>query len=117
MRPRAGAMTSIKPPQSPSAGPIEPGAALPEAGPPRSTGSATGPAGVTPGQASAPSDPIAALAADVQAGRIGMNDAVEQLVERTVARMGARLSAEERAELGAMLREALESDPVLSSLR
>jgi len=114
-------MTSIKPPQSPSAHPIEPGAAPegpgsagPVAGPP--TGSQA-PAGVGASQPAAAADPIAALAADVQAGRIEMSEAVERLLERTVAQLGDRLSAEERAGLGAVLREALESDPVLSSLR
>ena len=122
-------MTSIKPPQSPSTHPIEPGtaaegpgpagsAAGPQAAPPAGPPTGPqGPAGVAASQATAASDPIAALAADVQAGRIEMSEAVERLVERTVAQLGGRLSAEERAGLGAVLREALESDPVLSSLR
>jgi hypothetical protein len=122
-------MTSIKPPQSPSTQPIEPGTDAEGAG---STGAVAGPltgpvagpptgpeapTGVAASQAAAPGDPIAALAADVQAGRIEMSEAVERLVERTIAQLGGRLSAEERAGLGAVLREALESDPVLSSLR
>lgn len=110
-------MTSIKPPQSPSAHPIEPTGATAAAEGAAPAGSAEAPAGVGASQAAAPADPIAALAADVQAGRIEMSDAVERLLERTVAQLGGRLSAEERAGLGAVLREALESDPVLSSLR
>jgi hypothetical protein len=114
-------MTSIKPPQSPSAAPIEPGAASEVASqaadPTRPVAGGEASAAVTPSGASAPGDPIAALAADVQAGRIGMSDAVERLLERTVAQLGGRLSAEERAGLGVLLREALESDPALSSLR
>lgn len=63
------------------------------------------------------SDPIAALAQDVEAGRITLDQAVDRLVEHTLAKTARHLSADQRTELSSLLRDALMHDPTLSALR
>jgi len=125
-------MSSIKPPDGRSSpiatgtadGSSEPGAAERVGGPSfrealdqaggaeRSQGVS---AGATAGAATA--DPIAELAQAVRAGALSPEQAIERLVDRAVSAVGAQLSQAERAELGAVLRSALQSDPALSDLR
>jgi hypothetical protein len=62
-------------------------------------------------------DPIAALAQDVEAGRITLDQAVDRLVDRTLAKTERHLSADQRSELSGLLRDALMHDPTLSALR
>ncbi|HEX4353321.1 MAG TPA: hypothetical protein VHZ95_10410, partial [Polyangiales bacterium] len=60
---------------------------------------------------------LSALASQVDAGHLNMDQAVEQLVEQTVASMGGHLSSAQRAELSELLRSALATDPTLQGLR
>lgn len=53
----------------------------------------------------------------MRSGALSAEQAIDRLVERTLAGVGAGLSEAQRAELGAVLRSALESDPALSELR
>jgi hypothetical protein len=62
-------------------------------------------------------DPIAALAQDVEAGRITLDQAVERLVDQTLAKTERHLSSDQRTELSSLLRDALMHDPTLSALR
>ncbi len=125
-------MSSIKPPDGRSSpiatgtadGSSEPGAADRAGGPSfrealdqaggaeRSQGVS---AGATAGAVTA--DPISELAQAVRAGALSPEQAIERLVDRAVSAVGAQLSQAERAELGAVLRSALQSDPALSELR
>jgi hypothetical protein len=125
-------MSSIKPPDGRSSpiatgtadGSSEPGAAERAGGPSfrealdqaggaeRSQGVS---AGATAGAATA--DPISELAQAVRAGALSPEQAIERLVDRAVSAVGSQLSQAERAELGAVLRSALQSDPALSELR
>jgi hypothetical protein len=73
------------------------------------------PAAATPTAAAA--DPIAELAQAVRAGALSPERAIERLLDRAISGVGAQLSPAQRAELGAVLRSALESDPALSELR
>lgn len=60
--------------------------------------------------------PLGALRADLEAGRIGVDQAVDRLVERALS-SAAGLAPSERAALEAQLREALSEDPTLVALR
>ena len=62
-------------------------------------------------------DPIGAMVQDVEAGRLGMDQALEQLVNQALDGVGKQLSGAERAELGGLLRDALAHDPTLRALR
>ena len=62
-------------------------------------------------------DPIAELARAVRGGAITKEQALDQLVERAADGMHQVLSAPQRAELIAVLRSALQTDPALSALR
>jgi hypothetical protein len=74
-------------------------------------------AGQTAAAGGAGADPIAALAQDVDAGRITLDQAVDRLVEQTLAKTERHLSADQRTELSSLLRDALMHDPTLSALR
>lgn len=62
-------------------------------------------------------DRIAQLASSVESGSLSLEQAVDELLGQTLARAEKHLSAEQRAELSDLLRNALLSDPTLSSLR
>jgi hypothetical protein len=62
-------------------------------------------------------DPITELARAVRAGAVSKEQALEQLVERAAAGVQHALSAPQRAELIAVLRSSLQTDPALSALR
>jgi hypothetical protein len=62
-------------------------------------------------------DAISELAQAVRAGSVNAEQAIERLVERAVGGMGRALSAAQRAELTAVLREAVQNDPALRELR
>ena len=125
-------MTSIKPPapgspQSPTETPDIAGGTKSEAADATSFQTAlegaqkaqhagqTAAAGAT--SKSSGSDPIAALAQDVEAGRITLDQAVDRLLEHTLAKTERHLSADQRTELSSLLRDALMHDPTLSALR
>jgi hypothetical protein len=57
---------------------------------------------------------IAALAAELAAGRLTAREAIERLVERVAA--GAELDPEEHAELRALMSDLIECDPNLGAL-
>lgn len=61
--------------------------------------------------------PLDALAADLDAGRVQPEAALDALVERALADVDVALSQTERADLEATLRSALQHDPTLVSLR
>jgi hypothetical protein len=62
-------------------------------------------------------DRIAHLAQSVEGGSLSLEQAVDELLGQTLARAEKHLSAEQRAELSDLLRNALSSDPTLSSWR
>ena len=62
-------------------------------------------------------DPIAELAQAVRSGAVSTEQALDRLVERIADGTGRHLSATQRAELGVVLRAALQTDPALSALR
>jgi hypothetical protein len=62
-------------------------------------------------------DRITKLADSVESGSLSLDQAVDELLGQTLARAERHLSAEQRAELSDLLRNALASDPTLSSLR
>ncbi|HEX2676624.1 MAG TPA: hypothetical protein VHM19_08285 [Polyangiales bacterium] len=62
-------------------------------------------------------DSIAALARELEAGRLSAEQALDQLVERAAASLDGSLTAQERSELLSTLRSALASDPTLAALR
>jgi len=62
-------------------------------------------------------DRIAQLAQSVESGKLSVDQAVNELLDQTLARAQKHLNAEQRAELSDLLRNALLSDPTLSSLR
>lgn len=84
-------------------------------------------AGPSPAQANREPDPagVAAsgasgssvLAEAVRAGALTPDQAIEQLVERAAAAVSRSLSEAQRAELRAVLFEAVQSDPALRELR
>jgi hypothetical protein len=76
---------------------------------------AAGGAGAAAGVAGA--DPVGALAQAVRSGAMTPQQAVDQLVERAVAAVGRSLSEPQRAELAALMHEALQNDPALRELR
>jgi hypothetical protein len=120
-------MSTIKPPDgrppaggSGSDGPQGPGAAegtgpsfqqVLEGGPTQ------GAAAAQQAGAAAGADPVGQLAAAVKRGELTPDQAIEQLVERAAGQMAAQLSEAQRAELVAVLREAVETDPSLRELR
>ena len=125
-------MSSIKPPDGRSSpiapgvsdGSSEPGAAERVGGPSfrqalEQAGSAERPqaASAAGSTGAAATDPIAELAQAVRAGALSPEQAIDRLVDRAVSGVGGQLSQAQRAELGAVLRSALESDPALSELR
>ncbi|MGD8859193.1 MAG: hypothetical protein PVI30_04220 [Myxococcales bacterium] len=115
-------MTSIKPPDgrspvsgTPGDGPRAEG---PTGGPSFREVAATDAQEVTQDAAGAVgADPVAQLAEAVRSGQLSPDQAIDQLVERTAAQLGDRLDAGRRAELTAVLRDAIDSDPVLAELR
>jgi hypothetical protein len=135
-------MTSIKPPTGPSPG-TNPGASGPAAGVPAAHPSAAqgverarafreaieatgGPAPASPvgattgvsGTVATGGDVAAAVVAELRAGRIDAAGAVERLVTNALSQAGASaLPPLRRAELEALLREAVSSDPSLVQLR
>jgi hypothetical protein len=62
-------------------------------------------------------DPIAELAQAVRSGAVTAQQALDRLIERVAEGTGRHLSAAQRAELGVVLRSALQTDPALSALR
>jgi hypothetical protein len=64
-----------------------------------------------------PSDPVALVAADLRAGRIDVNTALDRIVERAMASGPATaLEPAARRELQDFLRQALADDPSLLAL-
>ncbi|MDD9938267.1 MAG: hypothetical protein OXT09_31945 [Myxococcales bacterium] len=127
-------MTSIKPPDGkppagvPAAGdatdgPTETEGVGPsfqevlEGGPSGAAAGAEGAAAAPEASGAAAADPIAELAEAVRSGALSADQAIDQLVERAAGQMSAQLSEAQRAELVAVLREAVESDPALRALR
>jgi len=119
-------MTSIKPPDSRSAERL--GSSTP--GETGHANDATGPSfrevlqSSTPAQATARpeaagptagADSPSALAQAIRRGTISADQALDQLVERAVG--ASPLTTPQRAELRAILAEALQSDPALRELR
>jgi hypothetical protein len=132
-------MTSIKPPSSGTTGPHTLDESSASAGHTGAGAGVTteGPAGSSfrqtlneageAGRASQPSqvglaglqggaDPVGSLAREVEAGRISMDQAAEQLLERALASVDRHLGANQRAELKDLLRNALANDPTLAAL-
>jgi hypothetical protein len=68
-------------------------------------------------EAARASDPIAELARAVRGGAISKEQALDQLIERAAGGVHHALSAPQRAELIAVLRSSLQTDPALSALR
>ena len=66
---------------------------------------------------SAAADPIAELARAVRTGALSKEQALDQLVERAASSVQRALSPAQRAELTALLRASLQTDPALSALR
>jgi hypothetical protein len=62
-------------------------------------------------------DPIAELAHAVRTGALSPEQALERLVDRIADNTGKHLSVAQRAELGVLLRSALQTDPALIALR
>ncbi len=61
---------------------------------------------------------VRSLAADIRAGRIDPQQAVDRLVERTLSSgAAASLPPARRAELEALLRSTLEGDPTLEAMQ
>ena len=58
-------------------------------------------------------DPLAALAADLSAGKISPHQALERLIDST---MHEGLSAADRSDLRAMITDLADNDPYLKSL-
>jgi hypothetical protein len=115
-------MSSIKPPdgRTPVSGtPGEsPRAEGPTSGPGfREVAASDAPQGAQQAEASGGADPVAQLAEAVRSGQLSPEQAIDQLVERTAARLGGQLDASRRAELTAVLREAIDTDPVLAELK
>ncbi len=112
--------TPIKPPGGPS------GAGGPEG--PHVDGDVQGPGAAdgsfrtavegakTSGASAAAAGPLDALRADVVAGRVSPEAAIEGLVQRALA-SAAGLPDAQRAALESQLREALAGDPTLLALR
>lgn len=63
------------------------------------------------------SDPVAELAHAVRSGALSPEQALERLVDRIADNTGKHLSVAQRAELGVLLRSALQTDPALIALR
>jgi hypothetical protein len=69
----------------------------------------------SPAQAPPPVGPLADIAADLQAGKISAQVALDRVVERVVtAQVGPTAPAAVRAEVTAAVRRALEEDPLLA---
>jgi hypothetical protein len=64
----------------------------------------------------ASASPLGAIRADLAAGRIDVDEAVERLVDRAMAKASG-LPTAQRAALEAQLRAALAEDPTLIALR
>jgi len=119
IKPPGGAPLPIQPSTTPAG---DAGAAEQAAGPSfrqaldsaAGTGQVQQPAAAAPGSVTA--DPIAELAQAVRAGALSREQALERLVERAVSGVGAELTQTQRAELSAVLREALQNDPALREL-
>jgi hypothetical protein len=69
------------------------------------------------GSAATGGDAVSALVAQINTGRVSMEQAVEQLLQHTVATMGGYLSGGQTAELAELLRSALTNDPTLRALQ
>jgi hypothetical protein len=124
-------MTSIKPPDGRSApGPVGPAGGKREAEGAERVGpgfreklenaSAAGSAKPTATHGAGPAagaDPVGELAQAVRAGTLSAEQAIERLVERAATTVGRGLSQAQRAELTAVMREAVQSDPALRELR
>ncbi|MBI5478584.1 MAG: hypothetical protein HY906_07015 [Deltaproteobacteria bacterium] len=78
---------------------------------------ARGPEGAARADAAAAADPVRSVAADLRAGRITPEQAVDRLVEDTVSRrIGAQAPEAVRARLRASLVDLLARDPHLADL-
>lgn len=76
----------------------------------------TGKAVAAPSPASTPAVPVSDIGADLKAGRIAPEAAIDRIVERVLDRqLGQTGSPALRAQLGAALRESLADDPLLAS--
>lgn len=62
-------------------------------------------------------DIIAALANDVEAGRVSLDQAVDRLLQQTLSKVDRHLNSEQVGELSGLLRDALLTDPTLRALR
>jgi hypothetical protein len=63
------------------------------------------------------SDAIGQIAQSLRSGSIGVEEAKERLLDHAVAGVQGRLTEMERADLLALLRDALAQDPALGALR
>ena len=116
-------MTSIKPPSGPSTtlpytvGELQGGTSAAAPDGPESVLAPTGglpAAGIGQGNRV----DLVELARAVEQGQLSMAQAVDRLVEGTVGRVpGGQLTDLERAELSALLRQAVQTDPTLTALR
>jgi hypothetical protein len=112
--------TPIKPPGSPDSpdpgGEVEGGGRADEPrGEFRSQVERASTANTDAAQGAAP-DRIDTLAADMKAGRVDADGAIERIIERALANAAAMAPAH-RAQLEAQLRAALAEDPALIALR
>ncbi|MDH5673600.1 MAG: hypothetical protein OEZ06_15705 [Myxococcales bacterium] len=60
---------------------------------------------------------VESLAEAVRSGAITAEQAIDALVEQSIEGLGGVLGPEERGEIGALLRQALQDDPALAALR
>lgn len=120
-------MTSpIKPPGGPSGSPSPDGVGGPgRAGQPKETSEAfrqtldrtSGPEEAPRAAGASAADPVAQVAADLRAGRIDVDTALDRLVERAMSsRAVEALPPARRSELEAHLRRSLADDPTLVAL-
>lgn len=123
-------MSTIKPPSGPTgaAGAPPTDALEPAAGPrpsdpaqdlggTQATGSVTGPTSAAAAGDAGAVGPLDALVADLQAGRVSPEAALDALVDRALADVDSQISPAQRAELEGIMRSILADDPTLSALR
>jgi hypothetical protein len=71
---------------------------------------------VAPTHSATPAVPVSDISADLKAGRLAPEAAIDRIVERVLERqLGPSGSTALRAQLGAALRESLADDPLLAS--
>jgi hypothetical protein len=94
------------------------GAKTPAAKPEKTSAKGTAKSGVEApkAHASESASRVSDIAADLKAGKIAPNAALDKVIERVLDRqLGSRASATLREKVGAALREVLTDDPLLAS--